>query len=182
MRIAIIGTSGAGKSTFARRLAASLNTSYIELDAINWQAGWKALSSDDPPEFKARVEAAVAAHAWVCDGNYLGVRDTVLTRATHVVWLDYSRAVIMRRVIWRSIVRALTKTELWPGTGNTEGFAGWLDKGHPIRWAWDTFASRRQAYVRMLAEPAFAAAQTYRVRRPGDLATVESALRRQTGG
>ena len=40
MRIAVVGSSGSGKSTLARRLAVELGLTHIELDAINWQAGW----------------------------------------------------------------------------------------------------------------------------------------------
>ena len=182
MRIAVIGTSGVGKSTLARRLAVSTQAAYIELDAINWQAEWKALATDDPAEFYRRVEVAVAGPSWVCDGNYPGVRDIVLARATHVVWLDYARPVIMWRVIRRSFWRAATKAELWPGTGNTDGFARWFDKGHPIRWAWDTFAQRREQYARLLEAPILAAAQKYRVTHPRDLAAVESILGLQHDG
>ena len=182
MRIAVIGTSGVGKSTLAKRLAASTQAAYIELDAINWQADWKALATDDPAEFHRRVQAAVAGASWVCDGNYPGVRDVVLARATHVVWLDYARPVIMWRVIRRSFWRAVTKAELWPGTGNTEAFGAWLDKGHPIRWAWDTFTQRREQYARLLEAPVLATAQKYRVARPQDLEAVESALEQQHDG
>ena len=45
MRIAVIGTSGAGKTTFSRRLAAALSAPHIELDAINWGAHWRALNT-----------------------------------------------------------------------------------------------------------------------------------------
>lgn len=182
MRIAVIGTSGVGKSTFAKRLAAAIEARYIELDAINWLPNWKALATDDLAEFQRRVQAAATAPAWVCDGNYPGVRNVVLARATHIVWLDYSRAVVMWRVIRRSFWRALTQEELWPGTGNTEAFAAWTDKSHPIRWAWDTFEQRRQQYARLLEEPILAAAQTYRVKRPQDLAAVESVLQQHSRG
>ena len=36
MRIVVVGTSGAGKTTLARRIAALLKLPHIELDAINW--------------------------------------------------------------------------------------------------------------------------------------------------
>ena len=42
MRIVVVGTSGAGKTTLARRIAALLMLPHIELDAINWQPGWRA--------------------------------------------------------------------------------------------------------------------------------------------
>ena len=38
-RIAIIGTSGCGKTTLGRRLAVGIGAPFVEMDAINWQAG-----------------------------------------------------------------------------------------------------------------------------------------------
>ena len=65
-------------------------------------------------------------------GNYTKVRAALWPRATAFVWMDLERGTVMRQVIWRSFHRALTKTELWPGTGNTEMFRRWLEKEHPI--------------------------------------------------
>src|SRR3984893_12134846 len=68
-------------------------------------------SSHDPEEFVRRVNEAIRAEAWVLDGNYGPVRDRVWLRATHLVWLDYERPVIMARVICRSFLRAVLRTE-----------------------------------------------------------------------
>jgi adenylate kinase family enzyme len=166
MRVAVVGSSGSGKSTLAKRLAATLGLPHIELDAINWQAGWKDLNSHDPDEFVRRVSEAVGQNAWVSDGNYGKVRDIVWSRATHLVWLDYERSVIMPRVIRRSVLRALDRTELWPGTGNREDWRMWLSKDHPIRWAWDTWARRRAEYGARIMDPRFAHLQVHRLRHP----------------
>ena len=166
MRVAIIGSSGSGKTTLARRLGARIGAPVVELDAINWQPGWRNLSREAPGEFVWRVEGAIAAEAWVCDGNYRVVRDLVLARATDVVWLDYSRTTVMRRVIGRSIARAIEKRELWPGTGNVETFARWLDREHPIRWAWDTYARRRRDYAALFETLKARGARRHHVRRP----------------
>ncbi|MFJ9388451.1 shikimate kinase [Nocardioides sp. NPDC101246] len=40
MRVSVVGSSGSGKSTVARRLADILGVPYIELDSIHWQPGW----------------------------------------------------------------------------------------------------------------------------------------------
>ena len=106
VRIVVVGTSGAGKITLARTIAARLALPHIELDAINWQAGWRDLTRHDPAEFVRRVTEAIQADRWVVDGNYGPVRDIVWTRATHLVWLDYPRPVIMARVIRRSLLSA----------------------------------------------------------------------------
>jgi adenylate kinase family enzyme len=166
MRVAVVGTSGSGKSTFARRLAERIGAPRIELDAINWQAGWRDLNSHDVAEFRRRVALAVEPEAWVSDGNYSKVRDLILARATHLIWLDYPRPVTIQRVFWRSLKRALSKRELWPGTGNREEFRRWLDKEHPIRWAWDTYHDRRAAYAALFEAASTAHLAKHRVRQP----------------
>src|SRR6266481_7086288 len=55
MRIVVVGTSGAGKTMLARRIAAQLQLPHIELDAINWQSEWRDLTRHDPEEFVRRV-------------------------------------------------------------------------------------------------------------------------------
>jgi adenylate kinase family enzyme len=166
MRVVVVGTSGSGKSTFARRLGAAIGAPALELDAINWQAGWRDLNTHDPEEFVRRVAEAAATEAWVADGNYSKVRHALWPRATRFVWLDYDRGVIMRRVIWRSLYRALSGKELWAGTGNTETMARWLDKEHPIRWAWDTWAKNRVKYAEAFARPEYSAVPLDRLRHP----------------
>jgi adenylate kinase family enzyme len=179
MRIAVVGQSGAGKTTLARQISRALDIPFIELDAINWQAGWRDLNSHDPEAFKRRTTAALAADAWVCDGNYGTVRPLVWARATHLVWLDYSRAVVMRRVVWRSFIRIIDRTELWPGTGNRERLRDWIKTDHPIRWAWDTFARHRRENEKRLASPEHAHLTAIRLRRPGEAGEIVQRLTRQ---
>lgn len=164
LRISVVGTSGSGKTTMAKALAAALGAPRIELDAVNWQPNWVALDATDRAEFVRRVEALVAAEAWVCDGNYASVRPAVWGRATHLVWLDYGPAVFMPRVIRRSVARAIDRQPLW--AGNRERWRSWLAKDHPIRWAWDTWKDRRARYEALVAEPAFSHLSVHRLRHP----------------
>ena len=170
MRVLVMGSTGSGKSTFARQLAMRLDAAHIEQDALNWDPGWTNLSHADPEKLRRRIAAAIAAESWTTCGNYSVVRSMVLDRATRLIWLDYERPVIMARVIRRSVTRALARDELWPGTGNREDFRRWLDKEHPIRWAWDTFKYRRAAYEKMFADPANAHLKMHRVRHTRDAA------------
>ena len=181
MRIVVTGTSGSGKTTLARLLAARLALPHIELDAINWQAGWRDLVRHDPPEFVLRVTEAAQAECWVADGNYGPVRDMLWRRATHLVWLDYERPVIMRRVIARSLYRVVMRTELWPGTGNRERWGFLLQASHPIRWAWSTWRHRRIATEQRLGQPELAHLVVLRLRRPREARGVVEALRGGTG-
>lgn len=166
MRILVIGTSGVGKSTLARKIAARLGLRYIELDGINWQPGWYDLSKREPKEFARRVSAAAEADEWVLDGAYNKVRDLLWLRATHLVWLDYDRPVVMARVIGRSLARVVLRTELWPGTGNRERWVHLLDKTHPIRWSWDHFDRRRAETRVRLQQPDYAKLTVAHLRHP----------------
>jgi len=168
MRIVVVGTSGAGKTTFARGVAAQLGLPHIELDAINWQPGWRDLTRHDVALFLRRVSEAIEAEAWVLDGNYGLVRDLVWQRATHLVWLDYDRPIIMLRVIRRSILRAVLKTELW--AGNRERWRNFLRPSHPIRWAWNTWERRRRETEARLRGPEYAPLIVLRLRHPREAA------------
>ena len=148
MRVVVVGTSGAGKTAMARRIASALDLRFIELDRLHWEPNWEALTVTNPDEFARRVEAATSGDAWVCDGNYGLVRDLIWRRATHLVWLDYSRAVVMCRVIKRSVARAFDQTELW--AGNREDWRRWWRPSHPIRWAWTTWRERRSRFEELL--------------------------------
>jgi adenylate kinase family enzyme len=140
-RILILGTSGSGKTTVARRVAAELGIPHVELDAIRHQANWIELPDD---QFRDRVARAAGDDSWVIDGNYGVVKDLTRPRATMIVWLDLPRWRVMSQVIWRSLSRAITRRELW--NGNRERFSTWLQADHPIRWAWNTHARRRRDY------------------------------------
>ena len=168
MRIAVIGTAGAGKTTLARAIAARLGLPHIELDAINWQPGWRDLDRRDPDEFVRRVRAAIQADTWVLDGGYNSIRDVLYRRATHLVWLDYERSVIMARVIRRSLLRAILRNELWAGTGNRERWRHLLRPSHPIRWAWSTWRRRRRETAVRLGKAEYAHLVVFRLRRPAE--------------
>jgi adenylate kinase family enzyme len=159
VRASVIGCSGAGKTTFGKRLAARLRCPFIELDAIYHQRDWTPLADD---VFRARVAEALASDAWVCDGNYAAVHPIVRDRATDVVWLDPPKPVVMAQVVWRSATRAAIRAELW--NGNRESASRWLDPEHPIRWAWSTFDEKRRDYAARMTEPEYAHLRFHRLR------------------
>jgi adenylate kinase family enzyme len=141
-RYVVVGTSGSGKSTFARKLASIIGGDYLELDALHWDADWTPRART---EFEARVVAATAGERWVADGNYSVVRHVVWGRATDIVWLDFSRPVVFSRVIRRTIVRAARREELW--AGNRETFAkAFLSKDSILLWSFTTFGKNRRRY------------------------------------
>ena len=99
-RVAVIGSTGSGKSTFARKLAGKLDFQVIELDALHWEPNWTPVELD---LFKARVAKAAWTDRWISAGNYSKVRDILWPRATHIVWLDYAFPIVAFQLVRRTL-------------------------------------------------------------------------------
>ena len=147
-KIAVVGTTGSGKTTVARRLAAHHDVPHIELDALHWGPGW---TEPSPEDFQARVESALSVSGWVVDGSYHGkLGDLVLERADLVVWLDPPLRTILRRLWARTLQRIRQGDELWGG--NRETWRGaFLSRNSLFVWALKTHLGRRRRYVERLA-------------------------------
>lgn len=147
MRYLVIGTSGAGKSTFAEQLAAASQCAYIELDAHYWGPNWQALPVE---QFRQSVLHATQGERWVADGNYSAVRDILWPRATHVVWLNYGRTTVFSRVFWRTLSRGLLRSRL--SHGNRESLRmAFLSKDSILLWSLNTY-TKNQAKFSALRE------------------------------
>ena len=158
----VVGQSGSGKSTVARRLARAIGVPHLELDAYFHGPGWVA-----NPSFVQDVEQATAAGGWVVDGNYSAVRDLLWSRADTVVWLDLPRTTTVRRAAWRTLHRLVLRVELW--NGNREQLRAVLRPSHPIRWTWSTAAVHRSAYEERVADPRWAGLRVVRLTTPRDV-------------
>lgn len=161
-RIAVVGTTGAGKTTLASRLANLLGYPHIELDALNWGPGW----TPAPVElFRERAAQQAAWDRWVCDGNYSVLRPIIWGRADTLVWLDYPLVVVLWRLWRRTWRRAITQEELW--NGNRERFrSAFLSRDSLFLWALQTHRRRRREYPAALKDPAYAHLQAIRLRTP----------------
>jgi adenylate kinase family enzyme len=178
-RISVVGNSGSGKSTLAAALAAALGVPHLELDGVFHQAGWQSLPA---PEFRAAVAAFAAGEGWVIDGNYGAVQDLVWARADTVVWLDPSRARVMRQLIPRTLLRMARRTERW--NGNRESWRNLL-RASPeesiLRWAWTQHARTRERYRQARADPAFAHLEFVRLATPAQVAAFAAQARARSG-
>ncbi|HET9347333.1 MAG TPA: hypothetical protein VFO05_16695 [Candidatus Limnocylindrales bacterium] len=150
-RVAVIGTSGSGKSLFAGALATRLGVPHVELDALFWLPDWQAPDLD---AFRAKVEAATSGEGWVVDGNYSKVRDLVFGRIDTVVWLDLPLRTCLRRVVVRTLDRARRRELLW-GT-NREGLRSLVGRDSLVWWVLTTHRRRRRQNAALFADPAFA--------------------------
>ncbi|MBI5648927.1 MAG: AAA family ATPase [Chloroflexi bacterium] len=148
-RVSVIGTTGSGKTTFARELARRMNARHIELDALHWEPNW----IEAPREiFRARVELATRGAAWTVDGNYSQARDIVWARADTIVWLDYPFPVVLWRLSTRTFKRVFTREELW--NHNRENFATqFFTRDSLFLWLIQTYWRRRREYPELFARP-----------------------------
>src|SRR5437868_5766913 len=100
-RILILGSGGAGKSTFARQLAGLLKIELIHLDVLYWLPGWREPSRE---EWRKLVAETVERDSWIMDGNYSGSIDIRLPACDTVIFLDAPRLLCIWRVLKRRIL------------------------------------------------------------------------------
>lgn len=151
MKIALMGCSGSGKSTFAAHLEEELGYPRVELDAFFHLPGW---SQNPAEQFKNEVSELLskyerATDGWIVDGNYLSkLGDLVVSRADVVIWFNLPKVTIMKRVIIRSLRRAITREELWNGNRESIGnLLKWNPEKNIIRWSWTQYG----AYIEKLS-------------------------------
>lgn len=143
-RISVVGCSGAGKTTLARRLAQQLGYRHVELDALYHQPNWQPLPKE---QFQQMTGEALQGDNWIAEGNYSAVRPQVLERSDMVIWLDLPRAAVMRQLVPRTLKRLALRQTLWNGNRERWGNLFKLTPEHSIlAWAWTRHAVYRQRY------------------------------------
>ncbi len=99
-RVAVIGSSGAEKTTVSLKLSQRLAMDAIHLDKEFWQANWTATPKE---AWREKQKELVSAETWIVDGNYGGSFDIRLSQADTIIFLDYSRYLCT----WRAAKRTL---------------------------------------------------------------------------
>ena len=129
-RILVAGPSGSGKTTLARRIAAAAGVPHTELDGLHWHAGWT-----PNPAFEDDVATLVAGDAWVTEFQYPRVRPLLASRADLLVWLRPPAAVVLQRVVRRTVLRRLRREALWNGNVEASLLTFFTDPDHIVRWS-----------------------------------------------
>jgi adenylate kinase family enzyme len=141
--VLVIGSGGAGKSTVARRIAASTGLPLVHLDRLYWHPGWV---STPAAEWEQVVRDVVAGDRWVIDGNYGGTIALRLAAAGTVVYLDVPRIRCLMRVLKRAALhRGRSRDDMSPGCPErlTREFLWWI---------WRYPATRRAGVLALLAD------------------------------
>jgi adenylate kinase family enzyme len=109
-KIIVIGSGGAGKSTFSKRLGNALNIEVIHLDALYWKPNWEKTPRDEWTEI---VRNLLERDSWVMDGNFGGTREMRLKACDMVIFFDLPRRICLYRVLKRFFLyRGKTRPEM----------------------------------------------------------------------
>ena len=150
-RVVVVGSSCAGKSTFARALSVARGDSHIELDELYWSHAWQ---PKPEAEFLRLVEGATAGTAWVAAGNYSPARELLWNRATTIVWLDLSLSRVLLRGLRRSLRRIVGGEPLFHGNRETLRRT-FFSRESILWWIVTTFHRRRREFTLMRSADKF---------------------------
>lgn len=164
MRIVVIGSSGSGKTSLARQLAAQHGLRHIELDALHWLPNW---GMRDVQDFRALVAQAVSQERWVADGNYRVVHDLVWDRATTVIWLNYPLWRVMWRLMRRTLRRVLTRKLLFSGNRETVR-KSFLSRDSILWYVLTHYYVTRAGYRQIFDAPVFPHVAFVELKNPAD--------------
>lgn len=142
-RILVIGSGGAGKSTFARQLGDLLNIEVKHLDKLYWRAGWQEPAKD---EWLSTVNELTSEESWIMDGNFGGTLEVRMQHCDTIVFLDLPRLLCLWRITKR---RLLNHKRSRPDMA--EGCPEKLDWSF-VRWVWSYSHRSRPKIVKLLRE------------------------------
>lgn len=140
-KVLVIGSGGAGKTTFSKRLGQELGIEVVHLDEIYWKPGWEKTPADEWAEI---VRGQTERESWVMDGNFGGTRVTRIRASDTVIFLDIPRLVCLYRVLKRG----------WQYRGKTrpDMARGCIEKIDMkfISWIWNYPKTSRQLLIEEL--------------------------------
>jgi len=155
-RIAIIGNTGGGKSTLARRLAQTHGLPVTEIDRSLWRPGWVPAPE---AEFDAAHDAVISGERWIIEG--LGtLRSLVprLDRATDIVLVDLP--------VWMHFWLAAERQASWEALSPEERPSAAADKPPTRRLfqaIWDIHETWMPKIREMVAEREASGTATHRI-------------------
>ena len=97
-RVAVVGPTGAGKSTFARRLHELTELPLYHLDLIWWKPDRTHISRE---EFDQKLAAMTQEEKWIIEGDYSRTYEPRVRACDTVIFLDYDEQTCIRGLLQR---------------------------------------------------------------------------------
>lgn len=158
----IYGVTGSGKTTLAARLSEVTGLPWHSVDDLTWEPGWVEVPLD---EQQRRISAIVDGDEWIMDAAYGKWQEIPLKRAQLIVALDYPRWRSLGRLLRRSVVRLVVRTEVC--NGNRERLRNLFARDSIVVWHFQSFARKRRRIATWAAAPD--GPQVRRIRHPREL-------------
>src|SRR5437764_14111939 len=98
-KIAIIGSSGAGKTTLAKKIGSALKIKVFHLDRFFWQRDWKRKTRDT--RIDTLQNLALRDKRWIIEGTYLNSSKLHLNAADTIIFLDIHPLLCLWRIMKR---------------------------------------------------------------------------------
>ena len=148
-RVWVVGHSGTGKTTTARRMAAKLGALHVDLDELHWLPGWQQRPADEMVAMLEAQLAAAPAGRWVVSGNYTRIVGPVMREAaTALVWCCPAFWANQRQLWWRTAARWLQGSRCCNGNVETPANILQLNSESILYYGWwfyDRTARKLQA-------------------------------------
>ena len=97
-RVMVIGSNGAGKSTFSYELSSRTELPLIHIDKIYWRNHWEVTSRE---EFERMVFSEAQKRYWIIEGNNLRSLNQRLQYADTVIWFEFPPIVCVLNILKR---------------------------------------------------------------------------------
>jgi len=143
-RVAVIGSPGAGKTIFSRKLAEKTSLPLVHLDIYynDEKLGFK----EDRAAWEKLVSELVAKPEWIMDGNYGSTFPLRFERADTIIFLDYKR--------WRALMGVYKRRLQYHSKLRPDMPEGWREKTDRnfMRYVWN-FNKKSRSIIFAAAEP-----------------------------
>lgn len=147
-RILLYGVTGSGKSTLAERLSWVTGLPWQSVDDLTWEPGWLPVPDE---EQRRKIAAICAGDEWILDSGYSKWLDIPLARVELIIGLDYPRWLSLRRLLRRTVVRAVNRQPVC--NGNRESLRLAIGRESLIRWHFASFGRKRRRMQQWAAQP-----------------------------
>lgn len=88
MKVLVLGNSGSGKSSYAKRLQAKYGMTHLDLDTVVWEHGEIAIARPTEEATKLLLEFISHTPSWCIEGCYEELIELALPFCTELVFLN----------------------------------------------------------------------------------------------